>query len=85
MLSVDASWNDPTANDEVINYARGLLNDLKPFSPGSLYVNFPGLGEEGEDLVKAAYGENYKRLSEIKAKYDPGNLFRMNQNIKPRK
>ena len=47
-------------------------------------MNFAGLGEEGEDLVKAAYGENYKRLSEIKAKYDPGNLFHLNQNIKPK-
>ena len=83
LLSVDASWNDPEANDEVIQYAREFLNDLKPFSSGRLYVNFAGFGEEGEDLVKAAYGENYKRLSEIKAKYDPGNLFHLNQNIKP--
>lgn len=84
LLSVDASWNDSDANDEVIKYARNFLSDMKPFSPGGLYVNFAGLGEEGEDLVKAAYGENYKRLSEIKAKYDPGNLFHLNQNIKPK-
>ncbi len=85
LLSVDASWDDPQANNEVINYARGLLNDLKPFSPGGLYVNFAGLGEEGEDLVKAAYGENYKRLAKLKAKYDPENLFHLNQNIKPKR
>jgi hypothetical protein len=48
-----------------------------------MYLNFPGLGEEKEALVKAGYGVNYDRLTELKAKYDPGNLFRMNLNITP--
>ena len=46
-------------------------------------MNFAGLGEEGESLVKAAYGANYKRLVALKNKYDPGNMFHLNQNIKP--
>jgi hypothetical protein len=48
---------------------------------GGAYVNF--MMEEGEDRVKATYGENYERLVEVKNKYDPTNLFRVNQNIKP--
>ena len=52
-------------------------------STGGVYLNFPGLGEENEELVRAGYGVNYDRLTELKAKYDPTNLFRMNLNIKP--
>ena len=48
-----------------------------------MYLNFPGLGEEKEELVKAGYGENYERLAALKAEYDPSNLFRMNLNITP--
>ena len=48
-----------------------------------MYVNFAGLGEEGEALVKSAYGANYEKLVMLKNKYDPANLFRLNQNIKP--
>jgi FAD/FMN-containing dehydrogenase len=83
LLSVDAIWSNPSNNDNVISYANDFLADLKPYSSGGIYVNFPGLGEEGESLVKDAYGDNYKRLSELKAKYDPDNIFHNNQNIKP--
>ena len=83
LFSVDAIWSDPEANKKVIAYAREFLDDLKAFSPGGLYVNFAGLGEEGENLVKAAYGKNYKRLAAIKTKYDSKNFFCLNQNIKP--
>lgn len=83
LLSVDAIWQDPQASDEVITYARDFLAAMESYSPGGLYVNFAGLGEEGERLVQSAYGENYGRLAALKAKYDPGNLFRLNQNIRP--
>ncbi len=56
---------------------------MQRFSSGGLYLNFPGLGEEGERLVRTAYGANYERLVALKQKYDPTKLFRMNQNIKP--
>lgn len=53
-------------------------------STGGLYLNFPGLGEEKDELVRAGYGVNYERLTALKAKYDPANLFRMNLNIPPK-
>lgn len=84
LFSVDAIWNNPEDTDEVIAYAREFLADMKPFSSGGLYVNFAGLGEEDGALVKAAYGNNYNRLAEIKTKYDPDNFFHINQNIKPK-
>lgn len=83
LLSVDAIWDDPSMNDEVVAYSRAYLEEMEPFSPGGLYVNFAGLGEEGESLVKDAYGSNYARLVALKNKYDPTNLFHLNQNIKP--
>lgn len=83
MLSVDCIWDDPGQNAEVIAYARAFLAEMEPYSPGGLYVNFAGLGEEGEMLVKEAYGPNYARLVALKNKYDPTNLFHLNQNIRP--
>lgn len=83
LLSVDATWDDPAITDDVLAYVRTYLAEMEPYSPGGLYVNFAGLGEEGENLVKAAYGSHYERLVMLKNKYDPSNLFRLNQNIKP--
>ena len=72
---------DP-ANDALItNWARNYWQDLHPYGAGGAYVNF--MMDEGEDRVKATYGDNYGQLVAIKTKYDPANLFRMNQNIKP--
>ena len=56
---------------------------MERHSNGGVYLNFPGLGEEQEALARAGYGANYDRLSSLKAKYDPDNLFRMNINIAP--
>lgn len=83
LLSVDAIWDDPTETEEVIAYSRAYLAEMEAYSTGGLYVNFAGLGEEGEQLVKDAYGAHYNRLVALKTKYDPANLFRLNQNIKP--
>lgn len=83
LFSVDAIWDDHSKSEEVISWSRAFLSKGKQFSGDGMYVNFSGFGEEGEDLVQAAYGENYERLSKIKAKYDPDNFFHINQNIKP--
>jgi FAD/FMN-containing dehydrogenase len=83
LFSVDAIWDDPEISDEVVAYARRYLTEMEPYLKAGLYVNFAGLGEEGESLVRAAYGPNYDRLVAVKNRYDPGNLFRLNQNIKP--
>ena len=72
---------DPANNEIISNWARDYWEALHPYSAGGAYVNF--MMEEGEDRVKATYGDHYEKLAAIKAKYDPGNLFRVNQNIKP--
>jgi FAD/FMN-containing dehydrogenase len=53
------------------------------FGVGGAYLNFAGFGEEKDALVRASYGGNFERLAAIKAKYDPANVFRMNNNIRP--
>ena len=84
LFSVDAIWDDPSDSEEVISWSREFLDKMRRFSGDGMYVNFSGFGEEGEDLVRKAYGENYERLAKIKAKYDPDNFFHINQNIKPK-
>jgi hypothetical protein len=81
-LNAVAAWTDPGQDEANIRWSRGLWEAMRPFSPGSVYVNFIG-PDEGEDRVRAAYGPNYDRLAQIKARYDPHNLFRINQNVKP--
>lgn len=86
----DAVWNgiivgvdpDPANREKITNWTRAYYNALHPFSAGGAYVNF--LMEEGEERVRATYRDNFERLADIKAKYDPDNVFRVNQNIPPR-
>ena len=73
--------SDPANTEAISAWAREYWEALHPHSAGGAYVNF--MMEEGEERVKATYGANYERLSTIKQKYDPANLFRVNQNIKP--
>jgi len=85
MLSVDAIWENPADDATNLAWARAFWGDMRRKSIGRAYLNFAGYGEEGDELVRASYGAaNYDRLAAIKAKYDPANLFRLNQNIKPR-
>jgi len=84
MLSLDTTWTDPRDTDRCIAWARQTWSTLQEkFGLGGAYLNFAGFGEEKEALVRASYGQNYARLTEIKRRYDPENLFRMNNNIKP--
>ena len=83
LFSVDAIWDDRTKSEAIIGWSRTQIAAMKPYSSGGLYVNFSGFGEEGEELVRATYGENYERLARLKHRYDPTNLFHLNQNIRP--
>jgi FAD/FMN-containing dehydrogenase len=84
MYSIDSVWPDPADDERNIAFTRKAWEETRKFSQeGRLYLNFAGHGEDGEALVKDAYGKNYARLARIKAQYDPQNLFRFNQNIRP--
>jgi FAD/FMN-containing dehydrogenase len=76
-----AIWDDPADDGANMRWARELWSAVRPHSTGGVYAN--NLGDEGEDRVRDAYGENYPRLVALKNKYDPTNFFRLNQNIKP--
>ncbi len=84
MFSIDSVWPEAKDDDANINWTRNLWEKMKRHShKGRMYLNFPGMGEEGEKLLEDTFGENYSRLREIKRKYDPDNRFRFNQNLKP--
>ena len=75
-------WMDPADNERCITWARETYNQMKPFFGEARYMNYLGDDEAG-DPIAAAYGPNYRRLQQIKTQYDPLNVFRMNQNIRP--
>ncbi|MCW9706130.1 FAD-binding oxidoreductase [Fodinibius salsisoli] len=85
----DANWSmviagvtdDPADNEKITDWSRDYWEAIHPHSAGAAYINF--MMEEGEDRIHATYGDNYERLQKIKSEYDPDNLFRVNQNIKP--
>ncbi|WP_328328326.1 FAD-binding oxidoreductase [Kribbella sp. NBC_00382] len=75
-------WADAADDQRGIEWARNVCTEMKPWSTGAVYLNF--IGDEGADRVMAGYGrENYDRLARVKAEFDPGNVFHLNQNIKP--
>lgn len=80
-MNVHGRWADPTQDATCIAWARELFQAAAPFATGGVYINF--LTQDEPDRVRASFGPNYDRLVELKQKYDPTNLFRMNQNIRP--
>ena len=83
MLSLDAIWSSADDDAANIGWVRNFCDDMQRHSTGRMYLNFPGHGE-GTNLVRDAFGvETYGRLQKVKRRYDPKNLFRMNQNIVP--
>jgi FAD/FMN-containing dehydrogenase len=72
---------NPEDADKITDWCKDYWEALHPYSSGGAYSNF--MMNEGQDRVKASYKHNYERLTKIKKKYDPNNLFRVNQNIKP--
>jgi hypothetical protein len=81
LLNVLASTFTADGYDEAVGWAHGLYGALGPALTGGAYVNF--LSAEGQDRVRAAYGESYPRLVALKNQYDPTNVFRLNQNVPP--
>ncbi len=80
LMNLHTRWTDPARDDECIGWARSCYDAMTPFATDGVYVNF--IPEEvGEE--RAAYRENYDRLVELKGKYDPDNLFHLNQNVAP--
>jgi FAD/FMN-containing dehydrogenase len=82
VMNVHTRWTNAASDRECIAWARQLFDAMTPHATGGVYVNFMP-EDEPQRVSKGAYGLNYDRLSKLKAKYDPGNLFRMNQNILP--
>ena len=79
-VDITGLWSSPAEKEGAVRWVKALRDNLQPFAHG-VYVN--QLGETSDALVKASYGTNYARLVEIKKKYDPRNVLRLNQNIKP--
>ena len=80
-FSQDAFWDTPEETDANVQWVKDYWQAMRAYSPRGAYVNF--MADEGEDRVRESYRGNYDRLVQIKRKYDPTNLFRLNQNIKP--
>jgi hypothetical protein len=84
LLGYEANFEDASEAADNIAWVRGSLAELRSFSTGGAYLNFPGFFEEGDDLLRASFGEaNYERLVAVKTSVDPANVFRFNGNIPP--
>jgi berberine-like enzyme len=85
MLSADGNWVDQADTADNVAWVREVISQVGGFSgAGGAYLNFSGQEESAAaELVRAAYGDNLQRLAEVKKRYDPGNLFRLNNNITP--
>jgi len=81
VMNVHGRWDDPADDQRCIRWARDFFEASAPYASGGVYVNF--LTADEGDRVRAAYGGNYERLAQVKRKYDPENLFRVNQNMRP--
>jgi FAD/FMN-containing dehydrogenase len=84
MVGVSAGWTDPAGDEGNIRWTREFVASLTPYSDGSRYLNFAGFHEEGEQMMRSGFGPFYERLIALKRRYDPTNLFHLNQNIDPR-
>jgi hypothetical protein len=81
LLEILANWQEPECTDANIAWARTVFADMHQYSRGKPNFNFPGVGDDMKSFVSAAFAEQYERLVRVKRKYDPANLFRVNQNL----
>jgi FAD/FMN-containing dehydrogenase len=81
LVNIPATWRDAADDEHEIGWARGTYAAIRPFLADGSYVNF--MGDDEDDTAASAYGPTITRLRRVKAVYDPGNIFRLNQNITP--
>ncbi len=81
LLEILANWQEPERTDANIAWARAVFEDMHRCSRGKPNFNFPGVDDDMKAFVNAAFAEQYERLLRVKRKYDPANVFRVNQNI----
>jgi hypothetical protein len=82
-IGIFSAWEDPAESPLHVEWTRATHAALEPFSTGSAYVNY--LADEPDRSQRASFGHNYQRLVDVKTRYDPQNLFRVNFNIPPRR
>ena len=81
IVNVHTRWDDAGDDERCIRWARASFESSAPFATGGVYVNF--MPDDERERVGSAYGSNYERLARAKHTYDPDNVFRVNQNIRP--
>ncbi|MEJ2696297.1 MAG: FAD-binding oxidoreductase [Candidatus Sulfobium sp.] len=84
-VNYESNWDDADNDQANIQWTRTSLKEVQDLSQARTYLNFAGLAEDMEKMVRGSFGDNFSRLQAIKAKYDPANLFRTNFNISPGK
>jgi hypothetical protein len=82
LIGIESNWHEAEEDQANIDWNRKVYTTMDAFATGAEYMNFPGFYED-KGKIRQSYGENYARLVELKKKYDPKNLFRLNQNIAP--
>jgi hypothetical protein len=84
MVSIDTNWSDPAQDAAAIAWGRAAWEEMTKYGNGNVFLNFTGLADESvHEGVDSAFGRNLRRLGQIKATYDPDNLFQVNNNIMP--
>lgn len=83
VFNPEANWIDPVGDEANVAWVRRSVDAMARYSDGSRYLNFPGFQEEGDEMMRVSFGTQYARLAALKQRYDPFNLFRLNQNVKP--
>jgi hypothetical protein len=81
LLEIIGSWPEPAHTEQNVVWVRHIFETMHWFSSGKINLNFTGAGEDNELFVRAAFGDHYQRLADVKHTYDPTNMFRLNQNI----
>jgi FAD/FMN-containing dehydrogenase len=84
LVNPEADWDDGADDEANITWARRLIHALEPYTVGN-YLNFPGMLEEGEQQLRASFGPHFDRLVEVKTRWDPDNVFRLNHNVPSRR